>query len=147
LTKEIVLGDVLDFVEFPDDISKLKAQLIGVRADIHQLRECNDMSEKVAMGSATRIDAGFRSSLVIQLSTITMLIDAKLISIEEAVSRIEQIHSSFAQGDPGYSTPMATDMIKRVTDWLRAHARKPARQWSADILSFPSRRDRSDDIV
>jgi hypothetical protein len=144
LKDSISLGDALDLAGFPDEASKLKQQMIGVRQTLDQHAASLDISGKAELANATRIDAHWRSTLVIQLSTITMLIDAKLITIEEAALRIEQIHSSFAESDLGYSSELVVGTIKRATDWLRAHEKKPIRQWSADILQFPGPRGEDD---
>lgn len=141
---KIVLGDALDFAEFPDDLTKLKHQMVGVRQDIDALVEAGGLSRNDSVATAHRIDAHWRTNMIVQLSTLTLLIDANLVSIEEAAARIEQVQVAFAKGDPGYSTPMAQAIIERATAWLRAHEKKPIREWSADILPF-RRPDGEDD--
>lgn len=123
--ENIFLGDALDLAEFPDEATKLRQQMVGARQDIDQLFEARDVASKFTHENARRIDAHVRVNLVLHLSTITHLVEAKLISIDEAVGRIEQIHSSFADLDPGYANLMVSLGVKRATDWLRSNKKEP----------------------
>jgi hypothetical protein len=98
--------DALDLVDFPDDVAKLKQQMVAVRQDIDFLRKSGDASFKAGVDSARRVDVNWRANLIVQLSTITLMVDAKLVSIEEAASRIEHIQSVFAKSDPAYENPL-----------------------------------------
>jgi len=71
------------------------------------------------------LDAHGRSNIVLQLTPLTLLIDPRIISIDEAVERMEQIHSSLADQMPGYADPMVLAGVKYAIDWLRLHKKEP----------------------
>lgn len=123
--EKIVLGDALDLAEFPDDVTKLRQQMVGVRQDIDQLFEATDVGKKSTHQNTLRIDAHGRTNLIVQLATLTILIDRDLISIDDAVGRIEQIEYSLADQMPGFADPMVRAGVKRATDWLRSNKREP----------------------
>jgi len=81
--------------------------------------------------SAVRIDANQRSNMAVHLAILTLLIDAKIITIEEAASRIEQIPSVLPKAYQGEDVSMR---LKWFTTWLRANAKQPPRQWNPVVI-------------
>ncbi|SRR5579871_2817359 len=138
--------DALDLAEFPDEQTKLRQQMIGVKQDIGQLFAAQDVADKLALGNVIRSAAHGRSHMTLQLSTITILIDAGLISIDDVVARIEQIQSSLAEQLPGYADPMVQAGVKFATDWLLAHKKQRRRSWKPVIVPCaPDERAKSGD--
>lgn len=105
------------------------------------------LSDEQLAFQAVRVDANRRGHVVIELAILTMLIDAKLVTIEEAAMRIEQIQSGLPEV---YQDPEVSLRTKFVTDWLRSHTRQPAKQWQPVVIEggngrvFGSSRDGSD---
>jgi hypothetical protein len=132
---KINLGDALDLAEFPDEATKLRQQMVGVRQDIDQLFEASDIADKSTLESARRMAAHGRANLILQLSTVTHLVDAGLVSIDEAINRIEHLQSVFAKQIPGYGDPMVSAGVRLATEWLRAQKKQPRSGW--DPVAIP----------
>ena len=131
---KVNLGDALDLAEFPDDVTKLRQQMIGVRQDIDQLFEARDVASKFTLENACRIAAQGRANLILQLSTITHLVDAGLVSIDGAIDRIEHLQSVLAKQLPSYGDPMVSAGVRLATDWLRAQKKQPRSTWDPVVL-------------
>jgi hypothetical protein len=80
---------------------------------------------------ATRADADRRAHVVVDLATLTILIDAKLVTIEEAAARIEKIQSVLQEP---YRAEDVSARIKIVTEWLRSHVKQPSGQWTPVVI-------------
>lgn len=78
-----------------------------------------------------RADDDRRASFVTGLAVITMLIDAGLVTIEEAAQRIEMVHRSLPDDQ---KTEGLRLRILHATEWLRAHLRQPNRAWTPSVI-------------
>lgn len=87
------------------------------------------------------VESDRRASNIIDIATITLLIDANIISIEQAVQRIEHIDSVLLaeKKDEGVAL-----RIQLVTEWLRAHDKSPAGAWTPQVIEG-GLTERSDD--
>jgi hypothetical protein len=88
----------------------------------------------------TQTDSDRRSNLVVDLATLTLLIDAKLVTTEQAAQRIEKIQSVLPAQ---YQTEDVNARLKLATVWLRSHVEQPTGQWRPVLIQggFDQRRD------
>jgi hypothetical protein len=122
---KINLGHAVDLIEDLDKRREMKLACLG--QDVDQLFEAKKASDQREVETIGRIDAHWRANLMMHLATLTLLIDNNACTIDQACVRIESMHSSFANSDPGFDTPIARGTIEWATQWLRAHQDKP--QW------------------
>lgn len=80
---------------------------------------------------AVRADADRRGHFVIELATLTLLIDAKIVTIEEAAQRIEKIQGVLPEQ---YQAEDVTLRVKHITEWLRGHVKQPRGQWHPVVI-------------
>jgi hypothetical protein len=85
-----------------------------------------------------RSDADRRAHVVVELAALTLLIDAKLATIEEAAQRIEQIQGKLLES---YRAEDVSQRLKLITTWLRGHIRQPPGQWTPVVIEGGRDRD------
>jgi hypothetical protein len=81
-----------------------------------------DSATRLIIDHMVRADANRRGHIVVELATLTLMIDAKLVTIEEAAQRIEKIQSVLP---PAYQAEDVSLRVKWITDWLRDHEEAP----------------------
>ena len=89
-----------------------------------------DITELIVKQAAIA-DANQRASAVAYLATMTLLIDAGLVTIEQAAQRIEQIHRVSPEG---YHSPLVAERIQILTVWLRAHDKPQRHGWTPEVI-------------
>jgi len=80
---------------------------------------------------AKAIDANFRTSVAVDLATITLLVDARLVTIEQAAQRIEEIQRTLSER---FQTPDIAERIAFLTRWLRAHDKPQRSGWTPVVI-------------
>jgi hypothetical protein len=90
-----------------------------------------DSATRLIIDHMVRADANRRGHIVVELATLTLMIDAKLVTIEEAAQRIEKIQSVLP---PAYQAEDVSLRVKWITDWLRDHDKKPREPWRPLVI-------------
>jgi len=80
----------------------------------------------IIIEQAERIDANRKGHVVVELATITLLIDAGLVTTEQVAQRIEEIQSVLP--DP-YRDEAVSLRVRAITEWLRGHEKQPPTGW------------------
>lgn len=91
----------------------------------------NDHLLQMLVEEVERSDANRRGHVVVELAILTMLIDAKIVTIEEAAQRIELIQSKLPAV---YQEPDVGLRVKMITEWLRGHAKGPPGKWRPLVI-------------
>jgi len=74
------------------------------------------MNQTVSSEAITRAADTWRAGLVVDLSTLTLLIHSGLITGEQAASRIETIHAALGES---FQSDGVCERLQAVTDYLR----------------------------
>lgn len=91
----------------------------------------DDPSARFIVDIMTRADADRRGHVAVELAILTMMIDAKLVTIEEAALRIEKIQSVLPEP---YQADDVALRVKLITEWLRGHIKQPENQWRPVVI-------------
>lgn len=78
-----------------------------------------------------RVDNNRRGHVVADLAIFTILIDAGLLTIQQACERLELIQSSLGEN---YQTDEAKLRTQQLIEWLRAHEKPGPRGWSPRVI-------------
>ena len=80
---------------------------------------------------ATRVDENQSGHVVAELAIITLLIDLKLVTIEQVCERLELIQSVLPERHQSDGTKLRTRLL---TEWLRGHARPEGPRWTPQVI-------------
>ena len=101
-----------------------------------------DVLMEMALDQKQRIADQVAANFIVDLTPITLMVDKKIITIEEAAQRIEQLRAvSLADQD----RPLANEMLQITIDWLRAHDKTEAPGWSPVVHEGGLSQDQKDD--
>lgn len=88
--------------------------------------------------NAKNIDTDWRTTFVLHLATLTLLIDAKLCTIEEAARRVEHIQRVLPEQ---FHSPDVDQRLGVITDWLRQNENAPKPGWTPEVIEGGQSRD------
>lgn len=93
---------------------------------------------KQLMEGAERTDENRHGHVIAELAIITILIDAKLVTIEQACERLELIQSVLPER---YQTDEAKLRVRFLTEWLRGHVTRDTPGWTPKVIEGGKDRD------
>ena len=80
---------------------------------------------------AGRIDDNRRGHFVAELALFTLLIDAGLVTIEQACNRLESIQAAL---DEQYHSDAITFRLLWLNQWLRGHKQPNQHDWAPAVI-------------
>jgi len=80
---------------------------------------------------ADRADANRRGHAVIELALLTLVIDAKLATIEQVVQRIQSIRESLPEP---FQAEDVGQRVRWITEWLLSHVDRPRGRWTPQVI-------------
>lgn len=87
------------------------------------------------MEAAERVDENRHGHVIAELAIMTILIDAKIVTIEEACERLELIQSVLPER---YQSDQAKLRVRLLTEWLRGHVKPDAspdpQGWTPQVI-------------
>jgi hypothetical protein len=88
--------------------------------------DLSSVVDQFAAEEREKTAANIRALLTIDLATISLLVDAKIVTVEEAAQRIELVQSSL-QADPAH--PKQSPLVQVATNWLRSRGLPGQPSW------------------
>ena len=85
----------------------------------------------ILLETIAKMDDNRRGQVVADLAIFTLLVDAKLATIEQVCERLELIQSSLGEL---YQTDEAKLRTRALTDWLRAHDKPDEPRWTPVVI-------------
>jgi len=89
-----------------------------------------------------RTEADRLGHVIVEFATLSLLVDAKLTTVEEAAQRIELIQSVLPEP---YRADDVTERVKLATAWLRSFVKQPRGQWRPVVIEGGLGQDAIDD--
>lgn len=86
--------------------------------------------EQLSLG-IDRANTDRRARAVVELATLTLLIDAGIVTIEKAAQRILEIQCVLPEP---YQAPAVNQKLVQITAWLRSHDKSSRSGWIPEAL-------------
>jgi hypothetical protein len=104
--------------------------------------DLNEFLADFAVKAMQTQDDDRRATTILALAVITLLIDAKVTTIEGAISRIEHIQSTFSDK---FKTEAVSSKLAPVLIWLRGHLADKTSAWKPQVIEGGRKDDPASD--